>query len=82
MMKKIFLIVFVFVSCGIAEEYTHMKSPEVSDCFYGEGCIQVTFSSEMKRGITEQAFSCLCNDDVASGMFVWYVFLSRRGNQG
>ncbi len=72
MMKKIFLIVFVFVSCGIAEEYTHMKSPEVSDCSYGEGCIQVTFSSEMKRGITEQAFSCLCNDDVASGMFVWY----------
>ena len=71
-MRKIFLIVLMCFSCGFAEEYTHMQSPEVSDCSYGEGCIQITFSSEMKRGITEQAFSCLCNDDVTSGIFVWY----------
>ena len=71
-MRKIFLIALMCVSCSLAEEYTNMKSPEVSDCSYGEGCIQITFSSEMKKGITEQAFSCLCNDDVASGMFVWY----------
>jgi len=71
-MKKIFLIVIMFVSCSFAEEYTHMKAPEISDYSYGEGCIQITFSSEMERGITEQAFSCLCNDDVTSGMFVWY----------
>ena len=71
-MRKIFLIALMLVSCSFAEEYTHMESPEVSDYSYGEGCIQITFSSEMERGITEQAFSCLCNDDVTSGVFVWY----------
>ena len=71
-MRKIFLIAFIFVSCGFAEEYTHMKAPEVSGCSYGEGCIQITFSSEMERGITEQAFSCLCNEETASGTFIWY----------
>ena len=71
-MKKLFLIVLVFVSCSFAEEYSHMKAPEVSDCSYGECCIQITFSSEMERGITEQAFSCLCNDEAASGTFIWY----------
>ena len=70
-MKKLFLIVLVLVSCSFAEEYTNMKAPEVSGCSYGEGCIQITFSSEMERGITEQAFSCLCNDVAASGTFVW-----------
>lgn len=70
-MKKFFLIVLVFVSCSFAEEYANMKAPEVSGCSYGEGCIQITFSSEMERGITEQAFSCLCNEAAASGTFVW-----------
>ena len=71
-MKKLFFIALLFISCSFAEEYIHMKSPEVSDCSYDEGCIQVTFSSEMERGVTEQAFSCLCNDETASGTFVWY----------
>ena len=71
-MKKIILFVLMLLSCSIAEEYTNMKSPEVSDCTYGEGCIQITFSSEMEREITEQAFSCLCNAEAASGTFIWY----------
>ena len=36
-MKKIILFVLMLLSCSIAEEYTNMKSPEVSDCTYGEG---------------------------------------------
>ena len=71
-MEKLLLFVLMFFSCSFAEEYTNMKSPEVSDCTYGEGCIQITFSSEMEREITEQAFSCLCNDEAASGTFIWY----------
>ena len=71
-MKKFYLVLFLFLSCSAAEEFTNMKAPEVSDCSYGEGCIQVTFSSTMEKGITEQAFSCLCNSESASGTFVWY----------
>ncbi len=70
-MKKIIFIAFLFVSCGFAEEYTHMTAPKVSDCSYGEGCIQLTFSSDMKKEITEQAFSCICNEEMLSGTFVW-----------
>lgn len=70
-MRKGFLIVLLFISCGFAEEFTHMKSPTVSDCSYGDGCIQITFSSEMEKGVTEQAFSCTCNDEISSGTFVW-----------
>ena len=70
-MKKIIFIAFMFISCGFAEEYTHMTAPKVSDCSYGEGCIQITFSSDMKKETTEQAFSCICNEEVASGTFVW-----------
>lgn len=70
-MKKIIFIAFLFVSCGFAEEYTHMTAPKVSDCSYGEGCIQLTFSSDMKKEITEQAFSCICNEETLSGTFVW-----------
>ncbi|MBO7431152.1 MAG: Ig-like domain-containing protein [Spirochaetia bacterium] len=70
-MKRLFLFVLIFSSCTLAEEYSHMKTPKVSDCSYGEGCIEITFSSEMEKGITEQAFSCLCNNEAISGTFVW-----------
>ncbi len=70
-MRKEILIVFLFLSCGFAEEYAHMKVPDVSDYSHDEGCIQITFSSEMERGITEHAFSCLCNGEEVSGIFVW-----------
>lgn len=70
-MRKIFFIALMFISCGFAEEYTHMEAPTVSDCTHGEGSIQITFSAKMEKGITEQAFSCLCNDESVSGTFIW-----------
>ena len=70
-MRKIIFIALMFISCRFAEEYTHMKAPEVSECSYNENCIQITFSSDMEKGITEQAFSCICNTEVISGYFVW-----------
>ena len=71
-MKKFFLIALMFASCSFAEKYTHMTAPKVSDCSCGDGDIEITFTSEMEKGITEQAFSCLCNGEAISGTFVWY----------
>ena len=70
-MRKIFLFAFLFAACGFMEEYADMKEPEVADCTYSEDCIQIVFSKDMEKGLTEQAFSCLCNQELAFGTFVW-----------
>ena len=70
-MKKFYLIAFMFLSCSFAEEFAHMNTPKVSDCSYDEKSIEITFSSEMEKGITEQAFSCMCNNETISGTFIW-----------
>ena len=57
------ILIFLFFSLSITsctlDEYSHMEAPEVSSCTLEEACIQIVFSSKMKKEITEAAFSCL-----------------------
>lgn len=70
-MILILLIVSLIMSSCALDEYSNMKAPEVSSCTLTESCIQVVFSTKMKKEITEAAFSCTCNNEPETGTFAW-----------
>ena len=70
-MILIFLLFSLLTSSCSIDEYSHMKAPKVSSCSLEESCIQVVFSSKMRKEITESAFSCSCNSVPEAGTFVW-----------
>lgn len=70
-MILIFLLVSLLINSCVLNEYSHMNAPEVSSCTLEESCIQVVFSSKMRKEITEAAFSCNCNGIPATGTFSW-----------
>ena len=65
------LLLSLLVNSCTLDEYSHMKAPEVYSCTLEESCIQVVFSSKMRKEITEAAFSCSCNSSPETGTFAW-----------
>ena len=70
-MILVFLLFSLLINSCNFDEYSHMEAPEVSSCSLEETCIQIVFSSKMRKEITEAAFSCNCNSIPETGTFAW-----------
>ncbi len=75
----VFCFVFLFSGCKAIEEFTHMKALEISSFSPSSSrvnisslnFVKITFSEEMDKSRTEQAFTLKNNSSEVNGIFSW-----------